>query len=61
MDFHQLRVFYSAVIIGSFTRASQTLNLSQSTISQHIKQLESELGCNLFRRATKPPPCLTGV
>jgi LysR family transcriptional activator of glutamate synthase operon len=50
MDFHQLKVFYSAVSTGSFTRASQTLNLSQSTISQHIKQLESELGCHLFRR-----------
>lgn len=50
MDFHQLKVFYSAVSTGSFTRASQTLNLSQSTISQHIKQLESELGCQLFRR-----------
>lgn len=50
MDFHQLKVFYSAVTTGSFTRASQTLNLSQSTISQHIKQLEGELGCHLFRR-----------
>ncbi len=50
MDFHQLKVFYSAVSTGSFTQASQTLNLSQSTISQHIKQLEGELGCHLFRR-----------
>ncbi len=50
MDFHQLKVFYSAVSTGSFTQASQTLNLSQSTISQHIKQLENELGCHLFRR-----------
>ena len=51
MDFHQLKVFHAAVASGSFTRASQTLNLSQSTISQHIKQLEDELGCHLFRRA----------
>lgn len=53
MDFHQLKVFYSAVTVGSFTRASQTLNLSQSTVSQHIKQLEEELGCQLFLRVGK--------
>ncbi len=50
MDFHQLKVFSAAVKTGSFTAASQSLRLSQSTISQHIKQLEEELGCELFLR-----------
>ena len=38
---------------GGFTRASQQLHLSQSTVSQHIKQLEEELGCPLFLRVGK--------
>ena len=50
MDFHQLKVFSMAVKGGSFTAASQLLRLSQSTISQHIKQLEEDLGCELFLR-----------
>lgn len=53
MDLHQLKVFQSAVKHGSFTRASKELYLSQSTISQHIKQLEQELGCQLFMRVGK--------
>jgi LysR family transcriptional activator of glutamate synthase operon len=38
---------------GGFTQASRKLHLSQSTISQHIKQLEAELGCPLFMRVGK--------
>ena len=53
MDFHQLKVFHSAVQAGGFTHASRELRLSQSTISQHIKQLEEELACQLFIRIGK--------
>ncbi len=53
MDLHQLHVFQAAVRNEGFSRASQELNLSQSTISLHIKQLESELGCTLFSRVGK--------
>ena len=53
MDLHQLKVFYSAVRAGGFTHASRELHLSQSTISQHVKQLENELGCQLFIRVSK--------
>lgn len=53
MDFHQLKVFHSAVRSGSFTNASRELHLSQSTVSQHIKQLEEKLGCQLFMRVGK--------
>jgi LysR family cyn operon transcriptional activator len=53
MDLHQLKVFHSAVRMGGFTRASRELHLSQSTISQHVKQLETELGCQLFMRVGK--------
>ena len=53
MDLHQLRVFHTAVKMSGFTRASRELHLSQSTVSQHIKQLEEELGCQLFMRVGK--------
>ena len=53
MDFHQLRVFQAAAIHGGFTRAGEHLHVSQSTVSQHIKQLEAELGCPLFLRVGK--------
>jgi len=53
MDLHQLRVFYAAGKSGGFTRASEQLHLSQSTVSQHIKQLEEELDCPLFLRVGK--------
>ena len=53
MDLHQLKVFYAAAKLGGFTRASQELHLSQSTISQHIKQLEDSLGSQLFMRVGK--------
>lgn len=53
MDLHQLRVFQAAAKNGGFTRASEQLHLSQSTVSQHIKLLEEELGCQLFLRVGK--------
>ncbi len=53
MDIQQLKVFRSAARLGGFTRASEQLGLSQSTVSQHIKQLEDELGCSLFLRSGK--------
>jgi len=53
MDLHQLRVFQAAVKNGGFTRAGEALHLSQSTVSQHISQLEHELGCSLFSRVGK--------
>jgi LysR family cyn operon transcriptional activator len=53
MDLHQLRVFQAATKSGGFTRAAEVLHLSQSTVSQHIKLLEEELGCSLFLRVGK--------
>lgn len=36
---------------GSFTRAAEALSLTQPAISQHVKQLEKELGVRLFFRS----------
>lgn len=53
MDLQQLRIFRMAAMSGGFTRASEELNLSQSTVSQHMKHLEESLGCQLFLRVGK--------
>jgi LysR family cyn operon transcriptional activator len=53
MDLHQLRVFRAAAKGAGFTRAGEELHLSQSTVSQHVKLLEAELGCPLFLRVGK--------
>ncbi len=50
MDFHQLRIFSEVYRLRSFTRAAETLNISQPTISEHIKNLEGELSASLFDR-----------
>jgi len=50
MDIHQLKVFTSVFKNKSFSRASEEMNLTQPTISNHIKTLEDEFKCSLFDR-----------
>ncbi|MDA8870965.1 LysR family transcriptional regulator, partial [Rhizobiaceae bacterium] len=50
MDWDKLRIFHAVAQAGSFTHASETLNLSQSAISRQISALESEAGTPLFNR-----------
>ena len=53
MEFKHLRTFVEVVRTGSFTDAAQNLFLSQPTVSQHIRQLEEELGTRLVMRTTR--------
>lgn len=53
MDWDKLRVFHTVAQAGSFTRAADQLNLSQSAISRQISGLEDTLGCPLFYRHTR--------
>ncbi|HVB87019.1 MAG TPA: LysR family transcriptional regulator [Candidatus Dormibacteraeota bacterium] len=46
----QLEAFRAVAITGSFTRACQSLFITQSTVSQHIHELETELKAKLFDR-----------
>ncbi len=50
MDIHHLKVFMAVYRRRSFSKASKELHLSQPTVSEHIKNLESGLDCRLFDR-----------
>lgn len=50
MDIHHLKIFTSVYSKQSFTKASEQLNITQPTISEHIRNLEKELDCRLFDR-----------
>ncbi len=50
INFRQLEVFRAVAQTKSFTRASHTLFISQSTVSQHIRELENSLNVQLFSR-----------
>ncbi|MGI9452239.1 MAG: LysR family transcriptional regulator [Geminicoccaceae bacterium] len=49
-DWDRVRVFHGVAEAGSFTRAAESLNLSQSAISRQIGALEEDLGAPLFHR-----------
>ena len=50
MDWDKLKIFYAVAEAGSFTRATISLNLSQSAISRQIQSLEEDLKVQLFER-----------
>jgi DNA-binding transcriptional LysR family regulator len=50
MELHHLKIFASVYRNKSFTKASKQLHISQPTISEHIKNLETALGSSLFDR-----------
>jgi DNA-binding transcriptional LysR family regulator len=50
MEMHQIRYFLTVCQTLNFTRAAEECNVSQPALSRAIKQLEDELGADLFRR-----------
>lgn len=50
MDLRSLNTFIQVAEMNSFTRAGASLGYSQPTVSFQIKQLEKELGVQLFER-----------
>lgn len=53
MDLWHLRVFQKVIDHKGFSNASKVVNLTQPTISSHIKELESHYGCRLVDRMGK--------
>jgi DNA-binding transcriptional LysR family regulator len=50
VDLRQLEVFARVVELRSFSRAAEALHLTQSTVSEHVRLLEEEVGTRLFDR-----------
>jgi len=50
LNYHHLRVFWTAAREGGVTRASEKLNVSQPTVTTQIRALEQALGQKLFTR-----------
>ncbi|MFK9095412.1 LysR family transcriptional regulator [Bacillus salipaludis] len=53
MEIRQLQTFKAVAELNSFTKAAQTLQYSQASITSHIQQLEDEIGLPLFDRLGK--------
>ncbi len=61
MEWQQIIGFYYVAKLGSFTKAANATFRTQSAISQQIKNLEEELGCQLLERIGKRKLHLTSA
>src|ERR1700749_2379790 len=50
MEMHQVGYFLAVTRTLNFTRAADECNVTQPSLTRAIKQLEAELGGDLFRR-----------
>ena len=50
MEMHQVRYFLAVARVLNFTRAADECNVAQPSLTRAIRQLEGELGGDLFRR-----------
>ena len=50
MEMHQVSYFLAVARMLNFTRAADECNVTQPSLTRAIKQLEAELGGDLFRR-----------
>ncbi|MDR2720124.1 MAG: LysR family transcriptional regulator [Nitrososphaerota archaeon] len=53
MDFRQIEAFIKVVELASFSKAADTMHVSQPSISTYITSLEKELNTILINRPTK--------
>lgn len=59
INLKQLEAFVATAEFSSFTKASEELFLTQSTVSSHISALESTLGIRLIQRSARQRVTLT--
>ena len=53
LNLHLLRMFFTVVRSGSFSRAADILNISQPAISKGVRDFELQVGCRLLNRSPK--------
>lgn len=53
IEISQLQTLVTVAKMGSFSRAAEELNVTQSAISQSVKNLEHKIGVKLFKRSGK--------
>ena len=53
LNFHHLRIFWVITQAGGLTAAARQLNVSPSTLSTQLKELEERMGSPLFVRENK--------
>lgn len=53
MDIWQLRIFQKVIETEGFSKAAEAVNLTQPTVSSHIRDLEEHFGCRLVDRMGK--------
>ncbi|MGE6631603.1 LysR family transcriptional regulator [Bacillus sp. NPDC077027] len=61
MSFVRYEITLKVIELGSFTKAAESLNMTQSAVSHAISNLESELGVQLLIRDRKKDIALTEV
>ena len=50
VNFRSFRYFLTVCEMGTINAAARKLYISQQSLSQHIRKMEEELGCQLFNR-----------
>ncbi|MCM0759078.1 MULTISPECIES: LysR family transcriptional regulator [Sporomusa] len=53
MDIRDMRNFYAIVEAGNISNAAKRLNIAQPPLSKQMKQLEEQLGVQLFERGSR--------
>jgi len=53
LNFHQMHIFYTVAMKGSFSLAARSLYMTQPAVTMQIQSLENYFGTKLFHRSTK--------
>jgi LysR family transcriptional regulator (chromosome initiation inhibitor) len=61
LDYKLIEAFAMVITEGGFEKASRKLHLTQSAVSQRVRQLEDQYGQILLKRSSPPQPTVSGL